>query len=200
MIDLQKELASLTPEERAAAPRDWRPNSSGMLVKVISPDYLLARIAKRDREGKSEVLSDYHYRMAIKAMTVPGCHRASMSMRARVLTIAAANGFTFEQIVSRNKLTELSIVRQEIMWTLREVYKLSFPQIADYLNRGDHTTIVHGVAMHQKRLDGSAQTAVTPICQATVLELAEQGWSTSAIARRLKVSKPRVAFIRSRAA
>lgn len=40
MMDLTEIAASLTPEERKAAPRAWVENPAGMNVKVIDPNWL----------------------------------------------------------------------------------------------------------------------------------------------------------------
>ncbi len=39
-MDLTEIAASLTPEERAEAPRSWQPNANDMLVRVIDPVWL----------------------------------------------------------------------------------------------------------------------------------------------------------------
>lgn len=45
-MDLRKIAASLTPEERAEAPRSWQPNPAGIPVRVIDPAWL-RRLGRR---------------------------------------------------------------------------------------------------------------------------------------------------------
>ena len=59
-------------------------------------------------------------------------------------------------IMSREQLHKIAVLRQELMWILREVKingrpRYSYPQIAKFLRR-DHTTIIHGVRAHEQRI------------------------------------------------
>ena len=59
-------------------------------------------------------------------------------------------------IMSREQLHKISVLRQELMWILREVKingrpRYSYPQIAKFLRR-DHTTVIHGVRAHEQRI------------------------------------------------
>ena len=59
-------------------------------------------------------------------------------------------------IMSRERLHKIAVLRQELMWTLRQVKingrpRYSYPQIAKFLRR-DHTTIIYGVRAHEQRI------------------------------------------------
>ena len=59
-------------------------------------------------------------------------------------------------IMSREQLHKIAVLRQELMWILREVKingrpRYSYPQIAKFLRR-DHTTVIHGVRAHEQRI------------------------------------------------
>jgi len=61
-----------------------------------------------------------------------------------------------EIIKSRERLHKIAVLRQELMWTLRQVKingrpRYTYPQIAKFLRR-DHTTVVHGVKAHEQRI------------------------------------------------
>ena len=61
-----------------------------------------------------------------------------------------------EIIMSRERLHKIAVLRQELMWTLRQVKingrpRYTYPQIAKFLRR-DHTTVVHGVKAHEQRI------------------------------------------------
>ncbi len=96
----------------------------------------------------------------------------------------------------------LAAARQEIMWTLRIVYRMTMPRIAGILNR-DHTTVLHGVRVHQKRADGTQPTAKNtgkPICIETVRSLQSEGRSMRWIAEHLNVGFRRLSATIARAA
>ena len=59
-------------------------------------------------------------------------------------------------IMSRERLHKIAVLRQELMWTLRQVKingrpRYSYPQIAKFLRR-NHTTIIYGVRAHEQRI------------------------------------------------
>ena len=59
-------------------------------------------------------------------------------------------------IMSRERLHKIAVLRQELMWILRQVKingrpRYTYPQIAKFLRR-DHTTVVHGVKAHEQRI------------------------------------------------
>ena len=61
-----------------------------------------------------------------------------------------------EVIKSRERLHKIAVLRQELMWILREVKingrpRYTYPQIAKFLRR-DHTTVIHGVRAHEQRI------------------------------------------------
>ena len=61
------------------------------------------------------------------------------------------------KIIRRSSdLHKIAVLRQELMWTLRQVKidgrpRYTYPQIAKFLRR-DHTTIIHGVKAHEQRI------------------------------------------------
>lgn len=59
-------------------------------------------------------------------------------------------------IMSRERLHKIAVLRQELMWILRQVKidgrpRYTYPQIAKFLRR-DHSTVVHGVKAHENRM------------------------------------------------
>ena len=59
-------------------------------------------------------------------------------------------------IMSRERLHKIAVLRQELMWILRQVKidgrpRYTYPQIAKFLRR-DHTTVIHGVKAHEQRI------------------------------------------------
>jgi chromosomal replication initiation ATPase DnaA len=48
---------------------------------------------------------------------------------------------------------EFSWPRQEAMWRMQRETRMSMPAIGRRLGGRDHTTVLHGIRQHQKRLD-----------------------------------------------
>ena len=68
----------------------------------------------------------------------------------------ATRNVDLKVIMSRKQLHKIAVLRQELMWILREVKingrpRYSYPQIAKFLRR-DHTTIIYGVRAHEQRI------------------------------------------------
>lgn len=69
--------------------------------------------------------------------------------------VAARHGMTAADITYRGPgclKQRLSRVRQEAMWEIRQRTALSLPQIGRLFGLKDHTTILHGVRAHEKRI------------------------------------------------
>ena len=79
-----------------------------------------------------------------------------MTMRDRARDFEVKRNVNLEIIKSRERLHKIAVLRQELMWTLREVKingrpRYTYPQIAKFLRR-DHTTVIHGVRAHEQRI------------------------------------------------
>lgn len=57
----------------------------------------------------------------------------------------AATGFYPEVLRSKSRITAVVQTRQAIMYVLRKRTKFSFPQIAKFVGRTDHTTAIHAM-------------------------------------------------------
>jgi chromosomal replication initiator protein len=57
-----------------------------------------------------------------------------------------------KDLLGQRRFKELVIPRQITMYLLRHELNLSFPQIAELLNKKDHTTIIHGCDKVEKDL------------------------------------------------
>ena len=79
-----------------------------------------------------------------------------MTMRDIARDFEATRNVDLKVIMSRKQLHKIAVLRQELMWILREVKingrpRYSYPQIAKFLRR-DHTTVIHGVRAHEQRI------------------------------------------------
>jgi chromosomal replication initiation ATPase DnaA len=79
-----------------------------------------------------------------------------MTMKDIARDFEVKRNIDLEVIKSRERLHKIAVLRQELMWTLREVKingrpRYSYPQIAKFLRR-DHTTVIHGVRAHEQRI------------------------------------------------
>lgn len=67
--------------------------------------------------------------------------------------VADMHSLSVEEMLSKDRHRRVSWPRQQAMWEIRRHTSLSYPQMAQRLKMGHHTTIIHGVAEHQKRVD-----------------------------------------------
>jgi hypothetical protein len=79
-----------------------------------------------------------------------------MTMKDIARDFEVKRNIDLEIIKSRERLHKIAVLRQELMWTLREVKingrpRYTYPQIAKFLRR-DHTTVIHGVRAHEQRI------------------------------------------------
>lgn len=79
-----------------------------------------------------------------------------MTMKDIARDFEAERNVDLKVIMSREQLHKIAVLRQELMWILREVKingrpRYSYPQIAKFLRR-DHTTIIYGVRAHEQRI------------------------------------------------
>jgi chromosomal replication initiation ATPase DnaA len=73
--------------------------------------------------------------------------------------IAKIHRVSFTDLVSQRRHQNIVHARQHAMWEIRQRTKLSLPQIGKILGDRDHSTILHGIRAHAKRmakLDGVA--------------------------------------------
>lgn len=82
------------------------------------------------------------------------------TMRTITRAFAEDTDFSVAQLIGPCRSQSLARARQELMWILRRQGRWSLPQIGRFLGCRDHTTILHGVRAHQKRLDEKASTGL----------------------------------------
>jgi chromosomal replication initiation ATPase DnaA len=66
--------------------------------------------------------------------------------------IAKQHGFTFRQLISPRRDAKIAQARQHAMWQLDRDTNLSLPQIGKLMGDRDHTTILHGIRAHARRM------------------------------------------------
>lgn len=66
--------------------------------------------------------------------------------------VAAAHHLSFTEMISQRRELPLVRARHEAMWLLKKNTMLTLTQIARLLGRSDHTTVLHGIAQHEKRM------------------------------------------------
>jgi chromosomal replication initiation ATPase DnaA len=82
------------------------------------------------------------------------------SMREIADEVCAEYDITLEQLRGSRGTRRITRPRQDFMWRCRQVKfswgerRFRMVQIADFLGKKDHTCVVHGVRVHQQRLDG----------------------------------------------
>jgi chromosomal replication initiator protein len=89
-------------------------------------------------------------------MLVPASpHRSARDI---VREVAEGHGLTVADLTGPSRLRYVCHARQEAMWLIRQVRssggkpRFSLPFIGSLLGERDHTTVLHGVREHAKRL------------------------------------------------
>lgn len=113
----------------------------GTLVRLIAQ----ATILKEDLtlDFARQVLSDIGPPSPIR-------HRKTATARAIQTTVADYFGIDTEDLVSQKRTKELIQPRQIAMYMCRELTQLSYSNIAQAFNRGDHTTVIHACRQIEK--------------------------------------------------
>jgi hypothetical protein len=70
--------------------------------------------------------------------------------------VAKKHGLTIEDIRSSRRDRAAVKARHEVFWRCRKETTHSLPSIGRFLNKKDHTTIMHGIKMHEKRMREAA--------------------------------------------
>jgi hypothetical protein len=77
-----------------------------------------------------------------------------------VLKVAAEHfGIPEHEILSERRTKNLVLVRHAVYWLCKECTLMSYPRIGYWLGRRDHTTILHGVRVMQRRIDAGHEIA-----------------------------------------
>lgn len=72
------------------------------------------------------------------------------ALRDEARAIAISYGISYQLIMSRSRVTLISVARQHLMYNLWITGEHTFSQIGRFLGR-DHTTVMHGVDAHARR-------------------------------------------------
>jgi hypothetical protein len=73
------------------------------------------------------------------------------SIRQIALEVVEKHGITLEELLSPRRATHIVRARQEAFWRCKQETSSSFPQIGRHLGNKDHTTVLHGIRMYEKR-------------------------------------------------
>jgi hypothetical protein len=85
----------------------------------------------------------------------PGGKSLRQEMREAVANIAKIHGITYNDIMSIRRTKKVVHARQEAMYYVKMNTTWSTPQIGQFFGGMDHTTILHGVRRHLKRMEGT---------------------------------------------
>jgi len=75
------------------------------------------------------------------------------TMREIAAMVAERYGLTMDDLKSPSQERRISWPRQEAMALIRKNTRQSYPQIGRFLGGRDHTTVMHGVRRHAKRME-----------------------------------------------
>lgn len=80
-------------------------------------------------------------------------------MRERLLDMIDQNGFSRAAILSESKTRHIVLQRHYLMWQIRREFpSMSLARIGSVFGGRDHTTVLHGINAHQKRIDSGDPT------------------------------------------
>lgn len=70
-----------------------------------------------------------------------------------IARIAEKHGLTPDHLIGLSRLAPIVRARQEAMHEIHQLGRFSLTAIGLYLGGRDHTTIIHGIRAHERRLD-----------------------------------------------
>lgn len=68
------------------------------------------------------------------------------------LEVCAKHEIELNELLSPRRSREVVKARHECFWRCKKETSLSFPQIGRYFGSRDHTTVLHGIRQHEKRM------------------------------------------------
>ena len=83
-----------------------------------------------------------------------------------VAAVSDRFGVSVGDIMSMRRTNEVIYARHACYWLVREVTPLSLLQIARFMEKKDHSTIIHGIEMTTKRVETRFPADVADNCQA----------------------------------
>lgn len=98
--------------------------------------------------------SGWQWSVAAPKIEVP-----AITMRSILAEVCAEHRLPVAEVAGPRRQLPLVCARQDFMWRCRQVKtssgspRWSYPQIARFLGGMDHTTVIHGVKAHMKRME-----------------------------------------------
>lgn len=98
------------------------------------------------------------YRLQVAAMTVPACHPARSTAKRIIAQVAEQHGLTAAELLGATRVRSIAYARQEAMWRISRELGRSLPEIGRMMGGRDHTTVLHGIRAHERRLAEAGKT------------------------------------------
>jgi hypothetical protein len=111
--------------------------------------------------------------------------------RAKLNEVASRHRVAPEDILGPSRRRAFAWPRHELMAELYATGNYSLPQIGRWLGGRDHTTVLHGVRVHAKRLAERAAACVRPATRAEAITLGEKYFYPEKVCANGHVSKHR---------
>ncbi|MEI6462553.1 MAG: chromosomal replication initiator protein DnaA [bacterium] len=87
----------------------------------------------------------------------PDKKRKDVKVQDVIKRVADEYGIMISEIKSARRTKETALARQICMYILREEYRYKLKQVANFLNKSDHTTIIHGVDKIKEKIQTEPQ-------------------------------------------
>lgn len=75
-----------------------------------------------------------------------------ISWRVIAAEVCKKHGISFATLISKRRPADVCAARHEFFWRCRQETTLSLPQIAARCGGRDHTTVLHGIRAHERRV------------------------------------------------
>ena len=82
----------------------------------------------------------------------PDKKRKDVKVQDIIKRVSDEYGIMISEIKSARRTKETALARQLCMYILREEYRYKLDQVAGFLNKSDHTTIIHGVEKIKQKI------------------------------------------------
>jgi chromosomal replication initiator protein len=82
--------------------------------------------------------------------------RRPITMREIIREVAQKHGVLVADILSDRRHKPVVVARHEAMWRCKNETSFSLPQIGRAIGNRDHTTVMHGIKMHEQRMRDGA--------------------------------------------
>lgn len=121
----------------------------GKLVAQRRRQLLAAKRAREAEMAEAAYLAEKAYR---ESQSPDLAIARSLRLQEIVLLVTARTGVSRDEIMSIRRNRRVVAARHECFWMAHKHTSQSYPQIGRFFGGRDHSTVMHGVRMHESRM------------------------------------------------